>query len=38
VDTQILTFNRNGQYPSDHFPVIATLRWTGPVTRRTAIN
>jgi endonuclease/exonuclease/phosphatase family metal-dependent hydrolase len=28
-DTQILTFNRKGQYPSDHFPVIATLRWTG---------
>jgi endonuclease/exonuclease/phosphatase family metal-dependent hydrolase len=26
-DTQILTYNRDGQFPSDHFPVIATLRW-----------
>jgi endonuclease/exonuclease/phosphatase family metal-dependent hydrolase len=29
MDTEIITFNRGGQYPSDHFPVIATLRWTG---------
>jgi endonuclease/exonuclease/phosphatase family metal-dependent hydrolase len=28
IDTEILTYNRDGQYPSDHFPVIATLRWT----------
>ncbi|MCL4177617.1 MAG: endonuclease/exonuclease/phosphatase family protein [Verrucomicrobia bacterium] len=28
LDTEILTCQRNGQYPSDHFPVVATLRWT----------
>jgi endonuclease/exonuclease/phosphatase family metal-dependent hydrolase len=28
-DIAILTYNRDGQYPSDHFPVIATLRWIG---------
>ncbi len=25
--TEILTFSKNGQYPSDHFPVIARIRW-----------
>lgn len=27
--TAILTCSVNGQYPSDHFPVAAWLRWTG---------
>lgn len=26
LDTEILTFARNGQYPSDHFPVLAEVR------------
>jgi endonuclease/exonuclease/phosphatase family metal-dependent hydrolase len=25
--TEIPTFHRDGQYPSDHFPVVAWLRW-----------
>jgi endonuclease/exonuclease/phosphatase family metal-dependent hydrolase len=25
--TTIVTFHRDGQYPSDHFPVVAWLRW-----------
>jgi endonuclease/exonuclease/phosphatase family metal-dependent hydrolase len=25
-----LSFNRNGRYPSDHYPVIAYLSWTRP--------
>jgi endonuclease/exonuclease/phosphatase family metal-dependent hydrolase len=25
--TQIITCQRDGQYPSDHFPVVARLRW-----------
>jgi endonuclease/exonuclease/phosphatase family metal-dependent hydrolase len=24
-----LTVNENGRYPSDHFPIVATLEWTG---------
>ncbi|GAA1625599.1 MULTISPECIES: endonuclease/exonuclease/phosphatase family protein [Brevibacterium] len=31
VATRIDTFNVDGTYPSDHFPVEATLRWTGDV-------
>jgi endonuclease/exonuclease/phosphatase family metal-dependent hydrolase len=27
--TEIVTFHRDGQYPSDHFPVVAWLRWGG---------
>lgn len=26
---EIITFNRDGQYPSDHFPVVAWLEWSG---------
>jgi endonuclease/exonuclease/phosphatase family metal-dependent hydrolase len=25
--TEVVTFSANGQYPSDHFPVVATLEW-----------
>ena len=25
--TEVVTFSANGQYPSDHFPVVATLAW-----------
>jgi endonuclease/exonuclease/phosphatase family metal-dependent hydrolase len=28
VSTEIVTFSKNGQYPSDHFPVAAWLRWS----------
>lgn len=24
---EVITFNQEGRYPSDHFPVMATLRW-----------
>ena len=27
---EIVTFSRQGQYPSDHFPVVTRLRWAGP--------
>ena len=27
TDTEILTFERDGQYPSDHFPVVAELEY-----------
>jgi endonuclease/exonuclease/phosphatase family metal-dependent hydrolase len=27
--TEIVTYHRDGQYPSDHFPVVAWLRWGG---------
>ena len=25
--TEIVTFSRNGQFPSDHFPVVARIRF-----------
>ena len=28
--TEIVTFQKNGQYPSDHFPVMSWVRWTTP--------
>jgi endonuclease/exonuclease/phosphatase family metal-dependent hydrolase len=28
--TQVLTFNKDGQHPSDHFPVVADLRIEAP--------
>ncbi len=31
VSTRIDTFNVDGTYPSDHFPVEATLRWADDV-------
>lgn len=27
LDTEIVTYNREGVWPSDHFPVVATLEW-----------
>jgi endonuclease/exonuclease/phosphatase family metal-dependent hydrolase len=30
VATQIITCSQNGQYPSDHFPVVAWLKWRAP--------
>lgn len=30
-DVEIVTFQRDGQYPSDHFPVAATLRLEAPM-------
>lgn len=27
LDTEIVTYNRDGVWPSDHFPVVATLQW-----------
>jgi endonuclease/exonuclease/phosphatase family metal-dependent hydrolase len=27
LDTEIVTYSRDGQYPSDHFPVLARLRF-----------
>lgn len=34
VSTEIVTFNRDGQYPSDHFPVLAELRIGTPEPAR----
>ena len=30
AETEIVTFQRDGKYPSDHYPVVARLRWTSP--------
>ena len=27
ISTSVVTFAKEGQYPSDHFPVIAALEW-----------
>ena len=33
VSSEIVTYARNGQFPSDHFPVVARLRIQGTATR-----
>jgi endonuclease/exonuclease/phosphatase family metal-dependent hydrolase len=30
LSTEVITFAQQGQYPSDHFPVVATLAWQQP--------
>lgn len=27
IETEIITFERDGQYPSDHFPILTTFEW-----------